>query len=395
LILKNNKNCLIIILRTWRLPRGREAECVAAALRVGFRSLDCAALYNNEAEVGRCLSLFLTQGAECHTQPAPHLIHNHSVEGKEIESKNSNCEGLAEGADPIGQPSNSDKKETMGGLTKNQHRKKRRKERKLGTHTQEEVKINLKNRNEEAKQKKIENINTNISIKREDLFITSKLWNTHHRPQKVFEACTTTLQNLGLTYLDLYLMHWPVAFVPDARPPLRRNKYLREEYIDRHVTLKDTWQAMEELVKRGLVKSIGVSNFGIKQLEELLQSATLVPVVNQIEMHPYLLQPDLIRYCQEKDIKISAYSPLGQGKELLQDSVVKSIATKCNKTASQVLLRWGIQHKAIVIFKSSSEEHLRENMEALQFSLDDEDMHNLDALNKNYRYMIHWLPNSW
>ncbi|ELR23491.1 low CO2induced aldose reductase [Acanthamoeba castellanii str. Neff] len=223
-------------------------------------------------------------------------------------------------------------------------------------------------------------------VARDELFITSKLWNTHHRRELVFQACRKSLQDLRLEYLDLYLMHWPVAMVPNARPPLRKGRFLRDEYIDTQTSLRETWLAMEELVARGWVKSIGVSNFTVRQLEHVLSFASIPPAVNQIEMHPYLLQPDLLHFCRQHNIV---------GKELLADETVVALAERKGRTPAQVVLRWGLEHGAVVIPRTEQRAHMRANADVFSFSLAPAEMAQLDALHRDRRYITGWVRDQW
>lgn len=200
-------------------------------------------------------------------------------------------------------------------------------------------------------------------VKREDLFITSKVWNTDQGYDKALAAFDASLNRLGLDYLDLYLIHWPG---PNAD------------------TFKDTWRALEKLYKDGKVRAIGVSNFYIQHLEELLKDAEVVPAVNQVEFHPKLTLVELRQYAKKKGIQIEAWSPLMQGK-LLDHDVLKDIAARYNKSVAQVILRWDLQSGVVTIPKSINEERIKQNADIFDFELSKEDMEKIDALNNNER----------
>ncbi|WP_203340411.1 aldo/keto reductase [Planococcus beijingensis] len=198
-------------------------------------------------------------------------------------------------------------------------------------------------------------------ITREELFVTSKVWNSDLGYESTLAAYETSLKNLGLDYLDLYLIHWPVE-----------GKY------------KEAWRALETLYKKDRVKAIGVSNFHIHHLEELLKDAEITPMVDQVEYHPFLTQAELHKFCKAHDIQLEAWSPLMQGK-LLDHPVLVEIAAKTEKTVAQVILRWDLQNGVVTIPKSIKEARIIQNSQVFDFELTDEDMERISALNENKR----------
>jgi diketogulonate reductase-like aldo/keto reductase len=229
-------------------------------------------------------------------------------------------------------------------------------------------------------------------VKREDIFITSKLWNTEHHPDNVEKACRKTLADLQLEYLDLYLVHWGIAFEHKDNPePVRDGMVVTEP-----VPTIETWKAMEQLVEKGLVKSIGVANFTTAMIVDLLSYAKIKPVINQIEIHPYNTQEDVVNYCHKKEIHVTAYSPLGSNggkiERPIKDPVVIDLAAKYQKSPAQILIRWSIQRDLVVIPKSVDTNRIAENIQVFDFELSADDMKKINDLNKNFRFVdpIDW-----
>ena len=200
-------------------------------------------------------------------------------------------------------------------------------------------------------------------ISREDIFITTKLWNTNHRPERVEPAFEASLERLGLKYLDLYLIHTPFAFRPgDDQDPRDQNGNV---LYDSGVTLLDTWTAMESLVDHGKCGAIGLSDIGLNELKPLYESARIKPAVVQVESHPYLPETELLRFCKQKGIVFLAFAPLGHGMRpgLLEDPVVSAVAARVGKTPAQVLLAWAVQRSTGVLTTPRSAARARENFD--------------------------------
>lgn len=239
--------------------------------------------------------------------------------------------------------------------------------------------------------------------RREDLWVTSKLWNTFHQAEHVRPALERTLADMGLGHLDLFLIHFPIslAFVPfetryppgwtfdpnAARPAMKHEP----------VPIIETWQAMEKLVDAGLVRHIGVSNFCVSLLRDLLAQARIRPVVNQVEAHPYLAQEKLLRYCREEGVAVTAFSPLGApsyvplGMAKAEDSAllepcVADAARRLGRTPAQVVLRWAVQRGTSVVPKTEKPERLRENLALEDFALSDAEMAAITALDRGRRF---------
>ncbi|XP_071089915.1 1,5-anhydro-D-fructose reductase-like [Haliotis cracherodii] len=292
----NGKSMPVFGLGTWQSPKGEVAEAVKAAIAYGYRHIDCAWVYGNEAEVGQAIKAKIDDG----------------------------------------------------------------------------------------------------TVKREDLFITTKLWNTFHRPDLVEGAMKDSLERLGLSYVDLYLIHWPVAFKEGTGEIMPRDA--DGILILSDADYLDTWKEMELLVEKGFTKSIGVSNFNSEQLQRLLQTEGLkyAPVTNQVEINPYIPNNKLISFCREKGIAITAYSPLGSAdhpafrsdaafRRLFDEPSLQEIGKKYGKTVAQVVLRWGLQRDTIVIPKSVTPSRIKENFQVFDFQLTEEEMNVVSALDRNFR----------
>ncbi|KAF3835645.1 hypothetical protein F7725_028203 [Dissostichus mawsoni] len=219
------------------------------------------------------------------------------------------------------------------------------------------------------------------ALRREDVFITSKLWNTRHHQEDVEPALLKTLKDLKLEYLDLYLIHWPNAFQRGDVPfPRKEDGNMLYDDID----YKLTWAAMEKLVEKGLVRSIGLSNFNSRQIDDVLSVASIKPTVLQVEGHPYLAQVELLAHCRDRGLVMTAYSPLGSPDRawkdpsepvLLQEPVLASLAEKYKKSPAQIIL-------------SVTESRIKENIQVFEFTLEAEEMKNITALNKGWRYIV-------
>jgi len=237
-------------------------------------------------------------------------------------------------------------------------------------------------------------------VKREDLFITSKLWNSQHEPSVVKKTCQRQLELWGLDYFDLYLIHFPVALEyvePETRWPSGWLASDNKTFKQINVPLHETWHAMEELVDAGLAKSIGVSNYSGSLMIDLTRYAKIQPAALQIELHPYNVQKHLVNFCQKKGIAVTAYSSfgpmsyvelgLGTGvAPLLEHDTIKSIASKLNKGPAQILLRWSTQKGIAVIPKSNNQKRLANNLDVCSFDIPEEDVKKVDALDQRLRF---------
>ncbi|MCL6615739.1 MAG: aldo/keto reductase [Anoxybacillus ayderensis] len=199
-------------------------------------------------------------------------------------------------------------------------------------------------------------------IRREEVFVTTKVWNSDQGYESTLKAFHTSLKKLGFDYIDLYLVHWPV----------------KEKY-------KETYKALEKLYKDGFVRAIGVSNFQIHHLEHILADCEIKPMVNQVEFHPRLTQKELLAFCKQHQIQLEAWSPLMRGGELLNEPTLVDIAQKYEKTPAQVILRWDLQHEVVTIPKSVTPQRIAQNANIFDFTLTKEEMDAIDALNENRR----------
>ena len=291
---RNGDEMPVIGLGTWKSDKGKVGEAVKIALNNGYRHIDCAATYGNEAEIGEALNEIFSEG----------------------------------------------------------------------------------------------------KIKREEVWITSKLWNDSHQKEHVIPALKQTLKDLQLDYLDLYLIHWPVAFKHGVSSPSGDDDYLSLE----EVPLIETWNAMIEAKEQGLAKHIGVSNFSIKKLKDLMSQTNEQPEMNQVELHPFLQQHELLDFLQQNNIPATAYSPLGSGDRsaqmkakdepsLLEEPAIVEIAKKNDVSPAQVLIKWAVARGTVVIPKSTTKEHIVANLESIKIPLDEDDLKKISAIKRNFRYV--------
>ncbi|GHB24423.1 aldo/keto reductase [Mongoliitalea lutea] len=291
---KNGDHLPIIGLGTWKSKPGQVYQAVLWALESGYRHIDCAAIYNNQSEVGEALTKAFGDGL----------------------------------------------------------------------------------------------------VKREDVFITSKLWNSNHRLEDVEEGLTKTLSELRLSYVDLYLMHWPISFKKGVEFAQNREEF----YTYQDVPLTQTWEGLESCYIKGLTKHIGMSNFNIAKLSEILDNCKIKPEMNQVEMHPFLPQEKLVKFCKDQGLLMTAYSPLGSGDrassikkedepDLMNHDLIQDLANKYGCSNAQILIAYSVARGIAVIPKSVNQERIKQNLEAITIELSDEDMLALKNIGKNYRFI--------
>jgi len=288
----SNKDKMPILgLGTWKSNKGEVYGAVCEAIKMGYRHIDCASIYGNEAEIGLAL-------------------------------KDSISDGI---------------------------------------------------------------------VKREDLWITSKLWNSSHGEENVEKGLKKTLADLQLKYLDLYLIHWPVSLKPGTGFPTSAKDFIEPE----DMPILDTWKGMEEVLEMGLTRHIGLSNFSIQKIENILSSCEYPPEALQVEMHPFLQQKKLVEFCNYNNIKLTGYSPLGardlkspiKQPDLLDEPIILDISERYNISPAQVLLAWHNTRNTAAIPKSVNKERMLQNLKAAEITIKPEDMEKISAMDRNYRFI--------
>lgn len=290
----HNDEIPMIGLGTWKAGKGQVYDVVKSAIKIGYRHIDCAAIYMNEKEIGNAIKECISEGI----------------------------------------------------------------------------------------------------VKREDLWITSKLWNNNHGQNNVIKGLTKTLEDLQLDYLDLYLIHWPIAQKPEFFSAMRASHFISLE----EQPISDTWKGMEAAVDEGLVKHIGVCNFSIKKLEDLIKTSRIKPTANQVELNPYFQQDKLVSFCKNNDVHVIAYSPLGSSDRpnimktkdepvLLEDAILIKLAEQKGISIAQLILAWIRQRGVIAIPKSVNPERQKQNLDSSEITLNDDEMAIFKSVDKNRRYV--------
>lgn len=292
---KNNDEMPVLGLGTWKSNPGEVYDAVREAIKIGYRHIDCAALYGNEPEIGQAFADAFKDG----------------------------------------------------------------------------------------------------DVKRSDLWVTSKLWNNAHIKADVKPALKQTLKDLQLDYLDLYLIHWPVVLKPGVVFPSSEDDFLSLE----EVPTTETWEAMEDCAKAGLTKHIGVSNFTVKKIKDLLTKCEIAPEVNQIELHPFLQQNEMLEFCNKENIVLTAYSPLGSTDRppqfkapnepsLFENPTIVEIAKTKGISSAQVLISWAVQRGTSVIPKSVNPGRMKQNLDAADITLSSEEMKKIADMDRHARFIV-------
>ncbi|MGH0148344.1 UNVERIFIED_CONTAM: hypothetical protein FKN15_012889 [Acipenser sinensis] len=325
----------LVGLGTWKSAPGEVKQAVLSALDSGYRHIDCAAAYGNEQEVGEALR----------ERVGPGKVKQAVLSALDSGYRHIDCAAAYGNEQEVGEALR-------------------------------------------------ERVGPGKPIKREHVFVTSKLWNTKHHPDDVEPACRKSLADLGLPFLDLYLMHWPMAF-ERGEVAMPRNADGTLRYAD--TDYRDTWRAMEKLMDQGLVRAIGLSNFNARQTNDILDISKHKPVVNQVECHPHLTQKELLTHCRARGIMLTAYSPLGspdrpwaspEEPHLLDDPQIVALARRYGKTPAQVIIRWQVQRGVVCIPKSTTPSRIKENIQVFDFTLSEEDVKLIESFNRKERLIV-------
>jgi len=251
-------------------------------------------------------------------------------------------------------------------------------------------------RNEAIIGKALKEAMQEFNLKRSDFFITGKIWNTHHSKKLVRKCFDESLNNLQLDYLDLLLCHWPFGYAENTgKEPFPSDDDGKMRFSDVHYL--QTYQAMEELVQEGKVKIIGLSNFSIQQVKDVMDNCTIKPSVNQFEINPYCPNFELVEFCQNNGLVVEGYAPLGasdrawsktEDPKVLENDVILRLADKHKKTPAQISIKWVLQRNIVVLVKSVTSSRIKENIDVFDFELDESDMQAINNINQNFRYYV-------